>query len=125
MLGETITVDVGTIADPDPKVIPLINNDGYSGEYQLKESDRTHQVLIRHSTDKQAVNGQKMDRHVVTYRQFELPTVLFPQGRTIEAYTVFRAPASMSFSDADTVIRGALSIVADETARGKVINWES
>ena len=125
MLGTTITVNVGTIADPILKVIPLINNDGYSGEYQLKESDRTHTVIVRHSTDKQPVNGQKMDRHVVTYRQFELPTTVYPQGRTKETYTVIRVPASMPFEDLDDVCRGAISVAGDDAIREKVINWES
>jgi hypothetical protein len=125
MLGTTITVNTGTIADPVEKVIPLINNDGYSGEYQLKESDRVHTVIVRHSADKQLVNGQKMDRHVVTYRQFELPTEIYPQGRLKETYTVIRVPASMPFDDLDDVCRGAISIVNDSAVRTKVINWES
>lgn len=125
MLGSTITINVGTIADPDDKVIPLINNDGYSGEYRLTESDRTHTVLVRHSTDKATVNGRKMDRHVVTYRQFVHPTEIYPLGYTKEAYTVFRIPSGEPLSGVSDVINGVLNTMIDDAIQAKVINWES
>jgi hypothetical protein len=125
-LGTTISINTGTIADPVLVVLPLLYNDKASGsEYQLKESDRTHTVLVRHSTDKNRVNGQLMDRHVVTYRQFILPTTVYPQGLVKEAYTVFRVPATLPLADVQDVINGCTNAMIDPVLQGKVINGES
>lgn len=125
MFGNSITVNVGTIAAPVEVILPRINQDGYSSEYQLKESDRTHRVLIRHSKEKNKVNGQTLDRHNVTYQQYVLPTELAPQGSLREAYVVMRMPSSAILGDVAPLFNGLLNLVGETSTQSSVINWES
>lgn len=125
MFGNSITLNIGTIADPVEVILPRINQDGYSSEYQLKEADRTHQVQIRHTTEKNKVNGQTIDRHNVTYRQFVLPTELAPQGSLREAYVVLRMPNSATWDDLVPVLNGLFGFTGVEATQKSVINWES
>lgn len=125
MFGNSITINIGTIADPVEVILPRINQDGYSSEYQLKEADRTHQVVIRHTTEKTKVNGQQMDRHNVTYRQRKAPTELAPQGTLFEAYLVVRMPSSSFWEDVKEAIDGLTHLIGTETTQKQVVNWES
>jgi hypothetical protein len=125
MFGNSITLNVGTIADPVEVILPRINQDGYSSEYQLKESDRTHRVLIRHTTEKSKVNGQTMDRHNVTVQQYVLPTELAPLGSLREAYLVLRMPNSATLDDVSAPLSGLLNFCSVEANQTSVINWES
>lgn len=119
MLGQTATLTV----DGVDKVLKLINQDGYSSEYRLKDSDRGHVLLIRHTKEQQKSRGLSVDRHNVLYRQEIYPTELAPQGEVIEAYTVIRvspqqpAPASVNISE-------ALNAFVDTNATA-IVGWES
>jgi hypothetical protein len=125
MFGNSITINTGTIADPAEVILPRINQDGYSSEYQLKDTDRTHQVVIRHTTEKNKVNGQTLDRHNVTYRQYVLPTELAPLGSLREAYLVLRMPNSATWDDVAGNLSGLLNMVSVEATQKSVVNWES
>lgn len=125
MFGNSITLNIGTIADPVEIELPRINQDGYSSEYQLKESDRTHQLIIRHSTEKTKVNGQLIDRHNVTYRQRMNPTELAPQGSLREAYLIFRMPQTAVLDDVAPVLAGLNLLTALPATQESLVNWES
>jgi hypothetical protein len=125
MFSNPLPINVGTIADPVLVNLPSINQDGYSKEYQLKEADRTHQVVIRHTTEKTKVNGQSIDRHNVTYRCRMNPTELYPQGSLREAYLVVRMPSSASWEDIRENIDGLLHLVGTEAVQKSIVNWES
>lgn len=125
MFGNSITINVGTIADPIEVVLPRINQDGYSSEYQLKDTDRTHQVVIRHATEKNKVYGALMDRHNVTYRQYVLPTELTPQGELFESYLVVRLPKTANWEAIQPALDGLIHLVGVEATQKSVINWES
>jgi len=125
MFGNSITLNVGTIADPVAKILPRINQDGYSSEYQLKDSDRTYQLQIRHSTEKSKVNGQTLDRHNVLVREYVLPTELAPQGSLREAYVVLRMPNSENQEGVASLLNGLFNLVNDVPTQTSIINWES
>lgn len=123
MFGDTITLNLGTIADPDEIILKKINQDGYSAEYRLKASDREHVLLIRHSKEKSKLKGKSVDRHNVTYTQNVFPTEISPLGETIQAYAVFRV--NPDSADVDLVpVATAVTLFAMENAV-EVIGWES
>jgi hypothetical protein len=61
MLGDTISITVNAVA----KTLKKINQDSYSSEYLLRETDGEYRMKVRHSTDKALVRGELMDRHNV------------------------------------------------------------
>lgn len=92
MLGDTITINLGTYDAPKEITLRKINQDNYSAEYYLKEADRGHTILVRHSTEKTRVKGALVNRHNVTYTQDIFPTADYPQGQQYQSYTVIRMP---------------------------------
>jgi hypothetical protein len=123
MLGDTVTLNLGTIADPDEITLKKINQDGYSAEYRLKDSEREHVLLIRHSKEKNKLKGKSVDRHNVTYTQNVFPTELAPLGETIQAYTVFRVNPDSADADVSPVAT-AVTQFASENAEA-ILGWES
>lgn len=123
MLGDTVTLNLGTIADPDEIILKKINQDGYSAEYRLKASDREHVLLIRHSKEKAKVKGKTVDRHNVTYTQNVFPTELAPLGETIQAYSVFRVNPDSPDTDVAPVATAVMQFATDNALA--IIGWES
>lgn len=123
MLGNTITLNTGTIADPVPLVLSKINQDQYSSEYRLKESDREHVVLIRHAKEKNKLKGKDVERHNVTYTQNIFPTELAPQGETIQSSAVIRNAPDMPNASVEIVGNAVAFFVNDNI--GALVNWES
>lgn len=123
MFGDTITLNVGTIADPDEKILKKINQDGYSAEYRLKESDREHVLLIRHAKEKTKLKGKSVDRHNVTYTQNLFPTELAPQGETIQSYAVIRANPESSDVSVAPVTTAVMQFVSENAEA--ILGWES
>lgn len=123
MLGNTITLNLGTIADPVALVLSKINQDQYSSEYRLKESDREHVVLVRHAKEKNKLKGKEVERHNVTYTQNIFPTELAPQGETIQSSAVIRNAPEMPNASVETVANAVAFFVSDNS--GALVNWES
>lgn len=123
MLGNTLTLNIGTDADPVEIILSKVNQDGYSSEYRLKESDREHVVIIRHSTEKTRVKGKVVDRHQVSYQQNLFPTELSPQGETRQVYTILRVAPELDPTDAANMT-AAVSRFAMGNAPA-IANWES
>jgi hypothetical protein len=123
MLGETITLNLGTIADPENVVLKRINQDGYSAEYRLKDTDREHVVLIRHTKETAKLKGNSVDRHNVTYTQNIFPSDVLPQGETRQAYTVIRANPAAPNLDTIPLVNAVTQFTIDFA--DEVLNWES
>lgn len=123
MLGETITLNVGTASEPSNITLNRVNNDNYSSEYRLKETDREHLVLVRHSTEKNKVKGRTLDRHNVTYTVRYFPTDIYPQGRELQVYSIIRN-ARDDMNEDITPLVNAVSEFTLEFA-DRIINWES
>lgn len=124
MLGNSVTLNFGAPGEADYKVLKLIREGDFQTEYLLIEEERTLTLLIRHSTEKALVNGQKMDRHNVTFRISENPTVTYPQGRTFEQYTVFRAPKGTVPASPVMVALNTANVEFVATNAVAVVGWE-
>lgn len=125
MFGDTITLDVSEFEseDPTPLILKKVNQDGYSAEYRLKETDMEHVLLIRHTKENAKLKGKTVDRHNVTYTRNVFPTELSPLGETLQAYAVIRTNPERP-SDDTTPLVNAVSRFAMENGAG-IIDWES
>lgn len=123
MLGQsTITLNLGTVADPQEITLFRVNNDGYSTEYRLKGTDRDHVLFIRHTKEKAKVRGLQVERHNVLYRQEIYPTEFAPQGEIIEAYTVLRVSPQQPLTASEPMLNAISALISEEAAG--IIGWQ-
>lgn len=118
MLGDTISITVNAVA----KTLKKINQDQYSSEYLLRETDGEYRMKVRHSTDKALVRGERMDRHNV-----ELTRTLYgtapDDGYSIIVSSTLRNPQRIAGIDVDYVSDGLADWVK---ANGVLlVGWES
>ncbi len=123
MFDNTLSINIGTEADPIDISVVRVNQDGYSSEYRLKEADRDYVFQIRHAAEKNRVKGQIMERHNVTITMNEAPSTLYPQGRTFQSYAVIRVPAGTPADEAAGLAFGVNSWT--NTVVSRLLNWES
>lgn len=123
MFGDTITLDLSLDETPVPIILKKINQDGYSSEYRLKDADREHVLLIRHTKESSKLKGKTVDRHNVTYTQNVFPTEVSPLGETIQAYSVIRANPESSNDNSLPVINAVMAWTKENG--DAVLNWES
>lgn len=121
MLGNTLTLN---LTEEDPKTLVKINNDQYSSEYRLDDGDVVYTAFVRHQTEKNKVNGQTMDRHQLLFRAEYRPTDIFPQGKTIEAYTIIRRPQSVPSAEVNP-LPFAVSRYLYGGGSLPILGWES
>lgn len=96
MLGSTLTITMDG-SGGTAKVLPLINQDGYSSEYFLDEGLITYRAKVRHSRDTVKAGTQPFDRHVVTFQRFVKPTSTIPLGSLTEiSFTIRTDPVGVS-----------------------------
>lgn len=123
MLGNTITLNIGTIADPVEIILKKVNQDGYSSEYRLKDTDREHVVLIRHTKETSRTKGNAVDRHNVSYTQNLFPTDLQPLGETRQAYAVIRVNPAVPNADNEPVVSAVMAFTMANAEA--ILDWES
>lgn len=125
MLGEsTITLDIGTESTPNEIILHNVNNgEPYTSEYRLKDTDREHVLLIRHTKEKARLKGSVVERHNVVYTQNIFPTVLYPQGQTIQAYSVIRNAPETPPAEFEAVTRAVMLLTADSASELSI--WKS
>jgi len=119
MLGNTLTVTVNAVA----KVLALINQDGFSGEYFLKEATMDWRAKVRHSKEKNLVSGQVMDRHNVELTQTFYPSVTYPTGYTRQVYVVIRNPTTDDATEVDKLSDGLMDYVKANAPA--IVGWNS
>ncbi len=72
MLGTSLTLTLDG-SGGTAKVLPLINQDGYSSEYYLDDTTVTYRAKVRHSRDNVKAGSQNFDRHTVTFSRYLKP----------------------------------------------------
>lgn len=125
MLGTTLTVTMNG-SGGTAKVLPLINQDGYSSEYFLDEGLVTYRAKVRHSRDNVKVGTQKFDRHTVTFGRFVKPTTIAPLGSLSEvSFTIRNDPDGTPADIIDVSEAMSFYMVNAGGIAAKLLGWES
>lgn len=125
MLGTTLTVTLDG-SGGTAKVLPLINQDGYSSEYFLDESLIQYRAKVRHSKDNVKAGTQAFDRHTVTFSRFLKPTTTFPAGLLTEViYTIRTSPVEVAADVIDVSEAMSFYMVKAGGIAAKLLGWES
>lgn len=121
-LGDTLTITLGG-SGGTAKVLKKINQDGYTSEYYLPETNSSFRAKVRHTKESVKPNQVQYERHNVEFTE-----TVYTSGNTPEfvrqAYVVIRHKVG---DDAATVsnLGEALSFYLNEALYGKLIGWES
>nr|UJQ85855.1 MAG: putative coat protein [Leviviridae sp.] len=125
MLGTSLTVTLDG-AGGTAKVLPLINQDGYSSEYFLDEATVQWRAKVRHSKDSVKNGSQPFDRHTVTFQRYLKPTVAGTLGRTTEVILTIRTDPNEVQSDViDLSEAMSFYMVKAGGIAAKLLGWES
>ena len=125
MLGTSLTVTLDG-AGGTAKVLPLINQDGYSSEYFLDEGLITYRAKVRHSRDNVKAGTQPFDRHTVTFSRFVKPTTTSLLGSLSEVTMTIRNDPNGASSDIIDVSEAmSFFMVKAGGIAAKLLGWES
>lgn len=125
MLGSTLTITLDG-SGGTAKVLPLINQDGYSSEYFLDDTTETFRAKVRHSRDNVKAGTQAFERHTVTFTRFLKPTTGFPNGSTSECiFTIRNDPAATPAWTIDLAEAMSFYSVKAGGIASKLLGWES
>jgi hypothetical protein len=125
MLGSTLTVTLDG-SGGTAKVLPLINQDGYTSEYFLDEATVTWRAKVRHSKDTVKAGTQPFDRHTVTFQRFLKPTTTYPLGNLTEViYTIRTTPLEVQSDVIDLSEAMSFYMVKAGGIAAKLLGWES
>jgi len=125
MLGSTLTVTLDG-SGGTAKVLPLINQDGYSSEYFLDETLVTYRAKVRHSKDTVKAGSQAFDRHTVTFSRYLKPTLAGIPGRLTEViYTIRTDPVEVQSDVIDVSEAMSFYMVKAGGIAAKLLGWES
>lgn len=125
MLGTTLTVTLDG-SGGTAKVLPLINQDGYSSEYFLDEATVSYRARVRHSRDSVKAGSQPFDRHTVTFERFLKPTPAAPLGRRTEIiFTIRTDPNEIAGDVIDMSEAMSFYMVKAGGIAAKLLGWES
>ena len=125
MLGTTLTITMDGSGGA-AKVLPLINQDGYSSEYYLDEGTVTYRAKIRHSRDTVRSGSQPFDRHNVTFTRTVKPSETVPKGSVTEVTTIIRNDPNGTQADIiDLSEAMSFYMVKAGGIAGKLLGWES
>ena len=125
MLGSTLTVTLDG-SGGTAKILPLINQDGYSSEYFLDEALVVYRAKVRHSKDNVKAGTQPFDRHTVTFSRFLKPTTTAPLGRLTEViFTIRTDPNEVAADVIDVAEAMSFYMVKAGNISAKLLGWES
>lgn len=125
MLGSTLTITLDG-SGGTAKVLPLINQDGYSSEYFLDDTTVTYRAKVRHSRDSVKAGTQPFDRHTVTFTRFVKPTDLIPLGSQTEVtHTIRSDPNGVGSDIIDVSEAMSFYMVKAGGIAAKLLGWES
>lgn len=90
MIGNALVV-------ADLPTLVKVREDGYSSEFRARDGSARYIAQIRNSTESKSVNGEKMDRHVVSLKRLTATGFHATTGAPIpasetEVYLVIRNP---------------------------------
>jgi hypothetical protein len=125
MLGSTLTITLDG-SGGTAKILPLINQDGYSSEYFLDDTTVTYRAKVRHSRDTVKAGTQAFDRHSVTFSRFVKPTEAIPLGSQSDISFTIRSDPNGTASDIVDVSEAmAFYMVKAGGIATKLLGWES
>lgn len=125
MLGTSLTMTLDG-SGGTAKILPLINQDGYSSEYFLDDNTVTYRAKVRHSRDNVRPGTQSFDRHSVTFSRFVKPTDLIPLGSLSEiTFTIRSDPNGASSDIIDVSEAMSFYMVKAGGIAAKLLGWES
>ncbi|DAD52176.1 TPA_asm: coat protein [ssRNA phage Gerhypos.4_38] len=124
MLGSTLTVTLDG-SGGTAKVLPLINQDGYSSEYFLDETLVTYRAKVRHSKDNVKAGTQAFDRHTVTFSRYLKPAGAVAGRLTEVIYTIRTDPVEVQSDVIDLSEALSFYMVKAGGIAGKLLGWES
>lgn len=125
MLGTTLTLTMDG-SGGTAKVLPLINQDGYSSEYFLDDTLVTYRAKVRHSRDTVKAGTQSFDRHTVTFSRFVKPTSAIPLGSLSETtFTIRTDPNAVASDVIDVAEAMSFYMVKAGGISAKLLGWES
>lgn len=125
MLGTSLTITLDG-SGGTAKVLPLINQDGYSSEYFLDEGLVTYRAKVRHSRDTVKAGTQPFDRHVVTFTRFVKPATGTPLGSQCDiSFTIRTDPSGVAADQIDLSEAMSFYMVKAGGIAAKLLGWES
>jgi hypothetical protein len=125
MLGSTLTITLDG-SGGTAKVLPLINQDGYSSEYFLDDTTVTYRAKVRHSRDTVRAGTQPFDRHSITFTRYVKPTSSIPLGsQTDVLFTIRTDPNGVSSDIIDVSEAMSFYMVKAGGIAAKLLGWES
>lgn len=125
MLGTSLTMTLDG-AGGSVKVLPLINQDGYSSEYFLDEATVWYRAKVRNTRDTVKVGTQPFDRHTVTFSRFVKPTETAPLGSLSEiSFTIRNDPNGAPGDIIDVSEAMSFYMVKAGGIAAKLLGWES
>jgi len=125
MLGTSLTLTLDG-AGGTAKVLPLINQDGYSSEYFLDDGLVTFRAKVRNSRDKVKAGTQAFDRHSVTFSRYVKPTEALPSGSLSDiSFTIRNDPNGAAANIIDVSEAMSFYMVKAGGIAAKLLGWES
>jgi hypothetical protein len=125
MLGSTFTITLDG-SGGTAKVLPLINQDGYTSEYFLDESTQWFRAKVRHLTETVKAGTQPYARHSVVMQRFVKPTEAIPLGRLSEVtHTIRMDPSDVASDVIDVSEAMSFYMVKAGGIAAKLLGWES
>jgi hypothetical protein len=124
MLGTSLTCTLDG-SGGTAKVLPLINQDGYSSEYYLDEGLVTYRAKVRHSRDNVKAGTQAYDRHTVTFTRFLKPTTTAVGSQSEVTFTVRNDPSGTASDIIDVAEAMSFYMVKAGGIAAKLLGWES
>lgn len=124
-LGSTLTITLDG-SGGTAKVLPLINQDGYSAEYFLDETLVQYRAKVRHSRDTVKPGSQPFDRHSVTFSRYVKPVSPSLVGSLTEVtFTIRNDPNGVSADMIDVSEAMSFYMVKAGGIAAKLLGWES
>lgn len=124
MLGNSLTITLDG-SGGTAKVLPLINQDGYSSEYFLDDGAETFRCKVRHSRDTVKNGSQPFDRHVVTFTRFRKATPTVASSQSEVSFTIRNDPNGVASEIIDLSEAMAFYMVKAGGIAAKLLGWES
>lgn len=124
-LGSTLTITMDG-SGGTAKVLPLINQDGYSSEYYLDEGLVTYRAKVKHSRDNVKAGSQNFDRHTVTFSRYVKPVAPATIGSLSEIiFTIRNDPNGLLADQVDLSEAMSFYMVKAGGIATKLLGWES
>lgn len=124
MLGTTLTVTLDG-AGGTAKILPLVNQDGYSSEYYLDDGTVTYRAKVRHAKDTVKNGTQPFDRHTVTFTRFLKPTVTASGSQSEVSFIIRNDPNGTASDIVDMSEALSFYMVKAGGIASKLLGWES